>query len=46
MQITEHDSISDLQRLAKRTQHGRTRLRIQGIILERVMHFVHLEYVS
>jgi len=33
MQITAHDSISDLQRLAKRTQHGRTRLRIQGIIL-------------
>jgi transposase len=35
VQITEHDSIADLQRLAKRQRNGRVRIRLQGIILAR-----------
>ena len=35
MQIREHDSIADLQRLAKRERDGRVRIRLQGIILGR-----------
>ena len=33
MQITPQDSISDLQRMAKREKVGRVRVRILGIIL-------------
>lgn len=33
MHIIEHDSIADLQRLAKRERDGRVRIRLQGIIL-------------
>lgn len=35
MQITEHDSIAALQRLAKKERDGRVRQRIQGVILAR-----------
>lgn len=35
MQILEHDSLTDLQRLAKRERDGRVRLRLQGVILGR-----------
>ena len=35
MQITEHDTITDLQRRAKVERDGRVRTRLQGIILAR-----------
>jgi transposase len=35
MQVAEHDSMVDLQRLAKRERDGRVRIRLQGIILGR-----------
>lgn len=35
MQITEHDSLAALQRLAKTTPNARARIRFQGIVLGR-----------
>ncbi len=38
MQITEHDSIADLQRFTKAERDGRVRIRLQGIVLARQGH--------
>jgi len=38
VQITEHDSIADLQRFTKAERDGRVRIRLQGIVLARQGH--------